>query len=422
MALPQGMEPDKYGRVFRLIKSLYGLKQAPYIWNKEIDDYLRNLGFSPTEADCCIYVKLDENGKTVGMISLYVDDLIIAGDKQLTEDVKLNLSKMFDLKDLGDVSYCLGFEVVRDRSTRTLVLHQRAYTKTILERTNMLNCKIKQSPQEKGVKLDASQCPQDHLNADDMLPVPYRSVVGSLIHLVQGTRPDISTAVNVLCRYQENPGRQHWKAAKHVLRYLKGTMDHGVTLGGDSYFNSSCYADSSWSDDADECRSTFGYYCKIGSAPVLWRSSLTPRTMRSSCEAELFALAEATSDVIWLRRLLSDLGFPQTNPSPIYQDNQSSIEILKTNKYHTRIRHIDNNYFFARQRYLSKEIVPIYCPSEEMPADIFTKALGSIIFQRHIKLIGMQSAEPLVLKKRDIELRRECEPETLKPQNHEAAK
>jgi hypothetical protein len=136
--------------------------------------------------------------------------------------------------------------------------------------------------------------------------------------------------------------------------------------------------------------------------------------MRSSCEAELYAFAEAVSESIWLRRLLHDVGFPQAAPTIINQDNQSAIEIVKTNKYHNRIRHISNNYFFARQRYLSKEILPSYCATENMPADIFTKALTVPIFNQHVKFIGIQSAKPFAIQhastcKRDIELSGECE-------------
>ncbi|RVW20147.1 Retrovirus-related Pol polyprotein from transposon TNT 1-94 [Vitis vinifera] len=128
------------------------------------------------------------------------------------------LSTHFDMKDLGEASYVLGIKILRDRANGVLKLSQRAYIERILKRFNMHNFKSTKAPIVKGDKFSKAQCPQNDDEREEMKTIPYSSVVGSLMYAQVCTRPDIAFVVGMLGRYLSNPGSQHWKAAKKVLR------------------------------------------------------------------------------------------------------------------------------------------------------------------------------------------------------------
>ena len=138
------------------------------------------------------------------------------------------LNNHFDMKDLGDAFFVLGIQIHRDRSKGILGLSQRGYIEKVLKRFNMHSCSSCVAPIQKGDKLSKSQCPQDENERVEMEKVPYASAVGSLMYEVC-TRPDIAFPVDALGRYLSNPGLNHWKVVKKVIRYLQGTKDFMLT-------------------------------------------------------------------------------------------------------------------------------------------------------------------------------------------------
>ncbi|RVW58770.1 Retrovirus-related Pol polyprotein from transposon TNT 1-94 [Vitis vinifera] len=199
MKQPEGF-PSSDGEqlVCKLKKSIYGLKQA--------------------SRQC---------GSKVCFLVLYVDDILLAtNDKGLLHEVKQFLSKNFDMKDMGEASYVIGIKIHRDRFKGILGLSQETYINKVLERFRMKNCSPSVSPIVKGDRFNLDQCPKNDLEREQMKNIPYASAVGSLMYAQVCTRPDIAFAVGMLGRYQSNPGIDHWKAAKKVMRYLQGTKDY----------------------------------------------------------------------------------------------------------------------------------------------------------------------------------------------------
>ena len=133
------------------------------------------------------------------------------------------------MKDLGEASFVIGIEIHRDRSRGILGLSQRAYIEKVLTRFNMQNCSSSVAPIVKGDKFSEFQCPKNNLEMEQMKEIPYASAVGSIMYAQVCTRPDIAFVVGLLGRYQSNPGLDHWKAVKKVLRYLQGTKDYMLT-------------------------------------------------------------------------------------------------------------------------------------------------------------------------------------------------
>ena len=161
---------------------------------------------------------------------MYVDDLLIFGDnKNHVKEVKRTLSRQYKMTDLGAVQRFLGLRIRRDRNTRVIDIDQEDYIQSVLERFNMADCKPVGTPMDPGVRLTKDMCPTTDAEREEMASVPYINAVGALMYLATATRPDIANAVSILARFSSNPGLQHWQAVKHLMRYLKGTMDMKLT-------------------------------------------------------------------------------------------------------------------------------------------------------------------------------------------------
>jgi transposase InsO family protein len=264
---PQGFEVhDRESYVCRLKKALYGLKQASRAWYSRIDNYLQSMGFTKSEADPNLYFLLV--GSEPLILVLYVDDLILTGAEKLIAGCKSDLASEFEMKDIGLMHYFLGLEVWQ--RSGEIFLGQGKYTLEILKRFRMEDSRPMATPMVTNLKkVDSS----DSELADSR---QYRQLIGSLMYLVN-TRPDICFVVNTLSQYMVEPRQVHWIAAKHVLRYLQGTVGYGLRyLGGDGV-KLQGYSDSDWAGSDTDRKSTSGCCFSLGSAVISWFSRKQPQ-------------------------------------------------------------------------------------------------------------------------------------------------
>ena len=160
----------------------------------------------------------------------YVDDILLAGnDMFLLMEIKHWLFHNFEMKDLGEASYILGIKIMRNRAFRKLSLSQETYINTLLSKFNMDNCNEEMIPYDRKKKLANIDCASSTSQKLDELKFPYASAVGSLMYALMYTRPDIAFAVNILSRFQSNPGKNHWEGVKQVMRYLRRTKSFCLT-------------------------------------------------------------------------------------------------------------------------------------------------------------------------------------------------
>lgn len=205
----------------------------------------------------------------------------------------------------------------------------------------------------------------------------YRELVGSLLYVANATRPDVSVALSVLSQFLDCPRAMHWRAAKRVLCYLKGTQNHGIQFTRDKE-NAICmaaYCDANWGGDTATRRSTSGVLVLLGGGPVIYKSKRQSTVALSSAEAEYISLALATQEVMWLRFLLNELGLQLSGPSTILMDNKSAISMATNQGYTPRAKHIDLRAHFVRDYVQNKDIKLEYVPSEKQLADFLTKAI-----------------------------------------------
>ncbi|KAG8951326.1 hypothetical protein FRC04_006566, partial [Tulasnella sp. 424] len=377
MRQPEGFQQKDNEWVCRLKKGLYGLKQSGRLWYQRLGDELEKLGFKRLVSDPSIYAWGKEDVKVI--VPVFVDNLtLVSKSKAKIKEIKDVLAKVFKLRDLGPTTFLLGIQITRNHSTCTLHLSQRQYVVDLLERFGMSDCAPVTTPMEPGLKLTKDTCPTTQEEINEMRNVPYLNAVGALNYLAIATRPDISYAVGKLPRFNSNPGMRHWKAVKHLLRYLQGTKDMKLTYAPDSKVASifETYTDSDFTGDKENGKSTNGYIVKVGTGAVSWASKLQGVIAKSSTEAEFYGASFAGTEIKWLRNLLQELGYSFPKPSPLFVDNQSTIQVLNDAIHHSRMKHIPVTEFWIRDEVSKAMSISVhYCPTEEMPADLLTKAL-----------------------------------------------
>lgn len=367
--------------VCRLNKALYGLRQAGRAWHTRLDKELRELGAVPSKIDPCLY--LTGSGKNRSYIVVYVDDILIMScDDSEIARIKDHLDAKFDVKKLGMIKYCLGLEFARREGE--ISAKQKGYIHEILDRFGMAECRPVSTPLEPGLKLERCESTTD----DGRFEAPYRELVGALMYLSVATRPDISHAVSYLSQFNSCYTETHWKAAKRVLRYLRGTDDVGLVYSC-SRDAPVMFADADWGNCTLDRRSYTGYVFVMSGGAVSWESRKQQTVALSSTEAEYMALSEATKDALCMKRLLGELGL-DLDEMVIKSDNIGAQRLGTNPVYHARSKHIDIRHHFVREAVEEGSILIQHVSSEEMAADILTKGLPRGRHENCVRLLGLK--------------------------------
>ena len=387
------ISPQGKKMVCFLKKGIYGLKQGGRLWNQKLSGELEHLGFTQIKSDPSIYI-WEADGVRV-IIPVFVDDITIASKSQeKIRWVKESLAKIFKLKDLGPTSFLLGIKIDYDQENCILRLSQRQYIVDILKRFNMSDCAPVSTPMDPGNGSKLRRYVPDPKKRVDMSRVPYMSAVGALMYLAIATRPDITYSVSKLAQYNSNPGPEHWQAVKHLLRYLKGTMDLQLTYRGDERASPEvfrAYSDADHAGCLDTRRSTSGFLIKMGSGAVSWSAKKQTTVADSSTEAEYVSASSAGREILWMRNLLTEIGVEVKGPSPLMVDNQSALRVLKNPEHHGRMKHIDVKYHWVRDSVKRGDIEVHFLPTHDMIADIFTKPLPRAAVEQHRLALGLES-------------------------------
>ena len=262
MEQPPGfINEDLPNHVCKLNRSLYGLKQAPRAWFDRLSQCLLHLGFCCGKADSSLFIL--RKGQSIVLLLIYVDDIIVTGnDNNIISDLISTLSSEFSLKDLGSLHYFLGLEV--KYLPNGLFVSQTKYTKDPLEHTKMKECTHINTP----MALKSIIIPSDEQPID---PTRYRQLVGSLQYLTF-TRPAIVHAVNKACQHFQAPTKVDLQAIKRILRYLKGTMEHGIRFFKQSFLRLTGFYDANWAGCTNTRRSTSRYCIFLGANCISWSS------------------------------------------------------------------------------------------------------------------------------------------------------
>lgn len=381
------MQPEGFvvagseNKVYKLKKALYGLRQAPRAWNEKLNKALEKLRFSKCVKEPSLYHKKEEDDLL--LVAVYVDDLLITGSSTtMISEFKKQMSTIFEMSDLGLLTYYLGIEVVQNKDGITLT--QTRYAKRILQETGMDDCNAVLTPMDAGLVL--SKAPEEQ-SVDEK---EFRRNIGCLRYLLH-TRPDLAFSVGLLSRYMHEPKVSHAAALKQILRYLKGTPSFGLTYKRADKMKLTGFSDSSHNIDKDDGRSTTGHIFYLNQCPITWCSQKQETVALSSCEAEFMAATEAAKQAIWLQELMEEITGQACKKVTICINNKSAIALTKNPVFHGRSKHIHKRYHFIRECVENDQVEVQHVPGVEQKADMFTKALGKTKFHEMRKLVGVEN-------------------------------
>nr|GEW95939.1 zinc finger, CCHC-type [Tanacetum cinerariifolium] len=263
-------------------------------------------------------------------------------------------------------------------------IKQTGYANKILKEARMEDCNETKTPMDPGTKLIKTE------GGELVDATEYRSLIGCLRYLLH-TRPDLSYSVGLLSRFMQEPREQHMKAIRQVLRYIKGTLNFGISY----YKKVGCkllgYSDSSYGINIDGGKGTTGIVFYFGNSTISWSSQKQPTVALSSCESEFMAATAATAcQALWLQRLLNALTSWKEEKVTIIVDNKSAIALMKNPVFHGRSKHIDIRYHFIRECVEKNQIEVEHISGDLQRADILTKALARIKFAEMRELLGVK--------------------------------
>lgn len=381
MQIPEGLEGIPAGHVCKLLKSLYGLKQSPKCWYDHLHEYLISIGFKRSLSDPCLYIE----GNVYLLI--HVDDLIIvSSSKQKICIIKEKLMNNFEMRDLTDDTRIkfLGLNIIKTKNE--LVIHQKDLIDKILLTFNMVDCKPMSVPIQPKLQLNLES--SVHIQCVNL---PYRQLIGCLMYLMLGSRPDLSFSIYYFSQFQNSYSETHWKHLKHVIKYLKATADFGLKYSKDlskSNVILSAFVDSDFASNSTDRKSVTGYMIKLFDNVIHWKSKKQATVSLSSSEAEYIALSTCITECIFVKQLLEEMLGQNIKPINIYEDNNSCIFMASTLET-KRSKHIDVKHHFIKDCVSSGEIKLNYISSDKQISDIFTKGLCPNRFKYFRELLNV---------------------------------
>ncbi|GKV02865.1 hypothetical protein SLEP1_g15248 [Rubroshorea leprosula] len=358
MQPPPGLEypPNK---VCHLKRPLYSLKQVPRAWFPKFSTTINEFGFTSSPYDTALFIRKTNHGMV--LLLLYVDDMIITRDDMSgIHDVKQFLSHKFEMKDLGVLSYFLGLEVTS--SDDGYLFSQTKYASDLIFKAGLIDSKVAFTPFEPNVRLT----PMD----------------------------DIDYVVHVVSQFMATPRSTHYVAVLRIIRYIKGTIFHGLHFSTHSSLELHAYFDADWVKDFNDHKSVTGYCLFLGDSLISWHSKKQPVPSHSSTEAEYQALGDTISELLNLCWLLKDMGVPQPPATDLYYDNQSAMQIAHNDIFHERTKHIKVDYHFVRHHVAQGIVHLVLIGSADQQADLFTKAHFHGRFHTLVSKLKLVSSQP----------------------------
>ena len=420
---PPGCCPRGY--VWRLKKHLYGLCSSPAAWMNTLSEQLVKQGFKPFENDPCLMRKVDESNGDEVIISIFVDDIKWAGTNQKSIEKEIaELHAKYKMTPTSEVDTYLGMQYIYDTDVEgkfELHVNQTAYIRTLVKRFEMED---QSYFKKKHTPLPEFRSEEDlkgryktffkNMKSDAVIALQQWSkkfsfpmIIGSLIHAMVHTRPDISYAVSTLSRSMANPELYHFKAAQHTLTYLRDTdeidlvykqeimlaqvelvtaqTDESYTSeSGKSVFDQFLRAavDASFADCDKTYRSTSGFVLWFGGTAIDWECKRQPLVTLSTMESEFVAASKLVCSIRFIHKLLAFVGLRRSGPTECHEDNAACIAVSMKPVHKQRSKHIGVKYMNVREATENGEIKLVSVKSQHQCADIFTKSLTRDKFER----------------------------------------
>ncbi|CAI7887778.1 unnamed protein product [Closterium sp. NIES-53] len=370
MKQPEGYD-DGSGRVCRLNKAIYGLKQAPRCWYARLVEVLDALGFKVSGCDESLFMTEGEEEKV--FLLVYVDDILLFSPfLERIKEVQGKLKETFQCKALGPVGYYLGLHVERDEVKGWLRLHQHKYLAAMGEKYGLEEGRSVKTPLPSGFQL--------HLDEWRLARVVSRPLQEHL------------DAAERLVRYCMATSRVGLQYSVHGQLKQNGVEEVSTKIGAPArrgHLYLSCFTDATWASDISDASSHGGYICCVGGSPVSWKSKNQGEIAHSSTESEYMALFHGVKEVVWMRRLLEELGQEQEGPTPVFCDSQGAIAMARNAVLHGLNKHMHIKWHWVRKEVKKGTISLHYINTTKQPADFLTKRFAEYQHWSCATLCGM---------------------------------
>jgi hypothetical protein len=401
MYLPQECYKRENGKPVKvkLLKSLYGLKQAGELWFQLLRSEIINLGYTQCLYDRCIYKKIDPETGAKAYIIVYVDDIIFTGSNTIAVDDDMDrLGESFTkISDLGEITRYIGIDIERDRVNHSISISQVPYIESYL---------TEYTSKDTSSKLMPFNPLLDYSVSGESTSIDNKSIrpeVGKLRFMADRTRPELSWYISKLATSGDSPTDNQLKGLEHLNRYLIGSSHLKLVFGGDdNEIKLFGYSDASYISKGDsKSQLAYCFFLNKTSGTVCAKSKKDTTVSHSSAEAELKALDLAVLQATWFRGFLSEIGYPQKEPTVIYTDSISAKTLADTFHISSASGHLVVRINYIHQEILAGNISLKYIDTNNMVADVLTKALPAnpLILHRRSLLHGHDNITPTPVRR-----------------------
>ena len=368
---------------FEMLMTIYGCRQGPHNLNEAVSKDLAKFGLTQCVKAPCLWYRKGADGRPDLLVAVFADDVATAGQPDVREAFVGYMKKIYEVGSDEPMTSYIGYMVKRDPDTGNIHLSMPERIVQALDRFNLLQATSSATPMAVSSRPLQDYAPEaDSDEARECAKLPYSQLIGVLSYLSQTVRPDIVVVVRMLASHSNNPGLYHWKSAKRVLRYLKGTRHLGICYRGGGDLLLSGNSDASHGGNCYDSRTFSGYFTMLAGGPINWDVHKQRAVPVSTADAEFTGLYHLALDAVGFRLLLAELGYDQTGPTNLQCDNTSAIQwayghgrVDKTKTLRLQLHKL--------QEYTSdKEISVSHLQSSLMPADMLTKVLPAATLQR----------------------------------------
>ena len=378
------VESGKRVLYLRLLKALYGCVKSALLWYELFTSTLQEMGFELNPYDPCVANKMI-NGKQC-TIGWYVDDNKISHvDPDVVTSIIEKIEEKFGKMTVtrGKVHTFLGMKITLQKDKTVMIVEMKEYIKDAIEDFAQDVSKHVATPAKKDLfEIDEKSPKLDKDEADH-----FHRIVVKLLYVSKRGRVDIQLAIAFLCTRVSCCSYQDWDKLKRVMQFLNRTLDDYMIIGADCLTVLKTWVDASYGVHPD-MKSHTGGVVSLGRGVIMSKSSKQKLNTKSSTEAELVGASDYLPSTIWAKMFLEEQGY-KLRENAFYQDNQSAMK-LETNGRAScgqKSRHIDIRYFFMKDRVKNENIKIVYCPTEQMLADFFTKPLQGSLFEKFRKVL-----------------------------------
>lgn len=380
-------------KYYRLLGPMYGQRSAPIRWEHTLAPKLVSVGFQQGLNDPSVFYRAEDDLTVI----VYVDDLLIDGDASSVDDFIAELRKTFQCNEpvyLTEQQPIDFIGIIISLDSTSIHLSMADYHLKLLARMGMENCNPIGSPISSPIQADSSPL-------DEEAASKYREGVGSIGWLSSTVRPDLAFVFSRLGQHLAAPTKDAFRALKHVMRYIKGTIDYSLSapLNDKSSNQFSFYTDSDHAADSDaqeRRKSQTGIIALMNGTPIKWKSTKQAGTTLSSTEAEIYAASTAVQEFIHLGYVASELGFSDfPSPFTLFIDNAAAEIFMNNTAPITRMKHIDVRAHWVKEMRDQQRVTPCHIASADNLADLFTKIHPKTVFARLAGLIMTRVSAPV---------------------------